>query len=140
MIRAPLRRVRLKAGSKRGWHQTKADPLLELWGQVVKTRDRHICQRCGKFGEGRGFHAAHIFSRGKPASRYELSNGVTLCAACHKWAHSETSRFHAWAAERIGIEAYQRLLVRSNLSGQKNDPVVVKAHLMARLREMEGET
>jgi hypothetical protein len=54
-----------------------------LWREAVFKRDEYVCQSCQKRG-GR-LHADHIKGWAlHPELRYELSNGRTLCVACHK--------------------------------------------------------
>jgi len=57
------------------------------WVKSVYTRDNYTCQHCGK--THCQVHAHHI----KPAKdfedlRYDLDNGICLCAECHKKEHS----------------------------------------------------
>lgn len=52
------------------------------WRTQVFVRDSFLCQECGAGGE---LHAHHIKSFAAfPESRFELSNGKTLCVPCHK--------------------------------------------------------
>lgn len=58
------------------------------WRNAVFERDNYACQRCQQLG-GR-LQAHHIRSWSKyPDLRYEVSNGITLCIACHKVANHE---------------------------------------------------
>jgi 5-methylcytosine-specific restriction endonuclease McrA len=52
------------------------------WRSAVFARDEYRCQACGS---GKNIQADHIqpFARFH-ALRYELSNGRTLCAPCHR--------------------------------------------------------
>lgn len=53
------------------------------WAKAVKRRDNYTCQRCGCHSK-RGMHAHHIWSFAEfPEKRYDIDNGVTLCAQCH---------------------------------------------------------
>ena len=53
-----------------------------IWRETVFKRDDWTCVWCGT--RGGKMHAHHVQSwRDYPKLRYEISNGVTLCAACH---------------------------------------------------------
>jgi len=91
----------------------KAD---RLWSEIIKARDGYRCRRCGRSHRGRGLQAAHIFTRARRSTRWELLNGVCLCTGCHMWAHRHPLEFHEWVKGVIGEEAYERLRLLSNLS------------------------
>ena len=56
------------------------------WRKGVFKRDDYTCQRCGK--RGVTLNAHHIKEYAKyPAMRYDIDNGITLCAKCHKKIH-----------------------------------------------------
>jgi hypothetical protein len=67
------------------------------WRTAVFTRDRYTCQACGKLGSSVRLEAHHLKSwHNYPELRYEISNGVTLCAQpCHKNANREQRRAEA---------------------------------------------
>lgn len=54
-----------------------------IWRTAVYERDNYTCQECGE--RGKKLQADHIkpFAHYKEL-RYELSNGRTLCVACHR--------------------------------------------------------
>jgi hypothetical protein len=58
--------------------------VYQQWRRAVLTRDRRTCRKCG-------CHATvvhHVVSiKDDPSLRLEISNGITLCAACHKAVH-----------------------------------------------------
>ena len=55
------------------------------WRSIVLDRDRHRCQECGSTSR---LHAHHIKQWALyPELRYDPSNGITLCAACHSRKH-----------------------------------------------------
>ena len=57
------------------------------WATAVISRDKATCQRCGAICVE--LHAHHIKSwRDHPKSRWNLDNGVTLCAHCHWHVHT----------------------------------------------------
>lgn len=56
------------------------------WVKNVMERDEWVCQCCGQYSGILDVH--HLFSyRHYPSLRTELSNGVTLCRACHNEFH-----------------------------------------------------
>jgi hypothetical protein len=67
--------------------EARKDTEYSEWRLSVFTRDKFICQHCG-YNKGKVLHAHHIipFSIDK-SLRTELSNGITLCAKCHKAEH-----------------------------------------------------
>jgi hypothetical protein len=76
----------------RAWKRAEAGDYFG-WRMRVLTRDGFCCQECGFVGgpKGRGLHAHHVQGFvDHPELRYELSNGVTLCKACHRALHSKT--------------------------------------------------
>jgi hypothetical protein len=60
------------------------------WAQRVISRDKATCRTCG--AKGVELHAHHIKEYAKhPAQRWQLSNGITLCAPCHWAVHSASN-------------------------------------------------
>ena len=56
------------------------------WRDAVYKRDNWTCQQCGQVG--RSLHAHHILSfETYPAKRFDINNGITLCASCHQKLH-----------------------------------------------------
>jgi 5-methylcytosine-specific restriction endonuclease McrA len=75
-------------GEKRGWitpinTRTRNSIKYSLWRKSVFERDNYTCQMCGKSGVK--LHADHIKSFAfHEESRFDISNGRTLCVECHK--------------------------------------------------------
>lgn len=77
-----------------------------LWSKAIRNRDEN-CQRCGSIGT---LQAAHIFSRGNLTTRWDKTNGTTLCYACHiHWAHRRPVEFTLWIVERLGEVPFNAL-------------------------------
>jgi 5-methylcytosine-specific restriction endonuclease McrA len=58
------------------------------WMNEVLTRDDHTCRYCGFRGTGRKIVAHHIIPfKKKSPSNFDVSNGITLCRACHCALH-----------------------------------------------------
>ncbi len=59
---------------------------LRLWRQAVLERDGHRCQHCGSIHAS--LHAHHISPWATDEERrFDVSNGLTLCADCHGKVH-----------------------------------------------------
>ena len=60
-----------------------------IWRSRVILRDNFECKHCGiKLENGAVLHAHHIKAwKDHPKLRFELDNGITLCAECHKNVH-----------------------------------------------------
>ena len=66
---------------------TRAGALAKQWAFDVKARDNFACVHCGD-DRGGNLHAHHIKAWAThPELRFELSNGVTVCDACHWLVH-----------------------------------------------------
>jgi hypothetical protein len=96
---------------------TAADRRRDIeWSRDVRERDGHRCRRCGRDGH---VEAAHIFPRRVRATRWDLNNGLTLCAGprgeetCHEWGHAHPREFLLWAAEQLGAERFGALRDRA---------------------------
>jgi hypothetical protein len=60
------------------------DKAHRAWRQAVLTRDAWQCQACGRVCSGlREAQADHVIPISQGGSRYDISNGQTLCIACH---------------------------------------------------------
>lgn len=68
--------------SRRDMHQQSQ------WREKVYARDRYTCQKCGD-NEGGNLNAHHIepHCRNKDLA-WDVNNGITLCAPCHRAFHS----------------------------------------------------
>ncbi len=71
---------------------------FKLWREAVFKRDDYTCQKCGI--RGGELHPHHVQSFAYyPELRFELSNGMTLCASCHR-------KTETWG-QRIKVNALQ---------------------------------
>ena len=58
----------------------------KAWRRAVFERDDFTCQTCGKRGIKLNAHHKKSYAW-YPELRYDISNGITLCEACHKSLH-----------------------------------------------------
>jgi len=65
------------------------------------------CERCGKT---ENLQCAHIVGRRALGLRWNLSNALCLCYACHiHWAHKEPLAFAEFVCEKKGQKVYALL-------------------------------
>ena len=132
----------------------KRTPLDALWSRYIRARDAFRCQwegcqpscegeqrttRCGRSyaKNSPGYHAAHVFSRGKGSTRHDPENGVGLCYPHHVHAdHNKKRCFYPWMRQRLGEERFNALHVRARTPA-KVDRGLIKLALERRVKELE---
>lgn len=57
------------------------------WKKKIFERDNYTCQHCGKAGGELNAHHIILFSVNKEL-RLDITNGITLCKACHRLEHN----------------------------------------------------
>lgn len=63
------------------------DPKHIEWAKKVKQRDKFTCQICGAYKVYLNAHHKNSFDI-FINQRFEISNGITLCAKCHDKFHN----------------------------------------------------
>jgi 5-methylcytosine-specific restriction endonuclease McrA len=67
--------------------KARASTTYKVWRKDVLKRDNHCCQKCGS---RLNLHVHHILPFSKyPELRFEITNGITLCAWCHIEEHRQ---------------------------------------------------
>lgn len=79
-----------KDGSSPERQRQYASAQWKVLIRSVYARDGYRCRRCNAPKKGqRGLHAHHVKPwAGNPQLRFDASNLITLCRACHEWVHS----------------------------------------------------
>ena len=90
--------------------------LDNLWSKLVKEKAHHICERCGK---RESLNSHHVFGRRSYSVRWDIDNGVCLCASCHRFssvfsAHETPTLFTEWVIKKRGRRWYTKLDKRHN--------------------------
>lgn len=88
---------------------------------MIRDRDFCTCQRCGAVhpSNSRGLHCAHMFGRGKYATRFDPENACALCYGCHRYLDTHPHEKREFFRKRLGDEAFEALEVRSNQRGKR---------------------
>ena len=97
-----------------------------LWSKYIKARAQGKCQRCGRYGNA--LEAAHIIPRRVLPTRFDVRNGVALCAAtCHRDFDSAASALLRiqLIIDWIGAQSYEEMLAlaRTRWSGDYDTPI-----------------
>jgi hypothetical protein len=93
-----------------------------LWSEVVRQRAGYCCERCGATSAESQLHAHHVYGRSNHRLRFEILNGVALCARCHRWTHDNPLSYATWFREhRLDDDAFLQAealkgLLKRNLS------------------------
>lgn len=68
---------------------TRLDRKYQQWRLAVYKRDNFTCPKCKQKG-GCNLHAHHISNfTDYPKIRFDIDNGITLCANCHRGFHRQ---------------------------------------------------
>ncbi len=91
--------------------------LLKEWRDKCLERDNYKCVYCGKT-ETLNVH--HILGRRARSTRYDIDNGITLCALHHTFgsqfsAHQTPTLFTEWLIKMHGQEWLDDLHKRFNI-------------------------
>lgn len=107
------------------WFRTKLRPVDKLYSQVIRTRDRMLCQynfRClpGTMGS----QVSHWRKRRKESVRCDLRNGDWVCGKCHYFVENDPNgqkTLDAWKWKQLGEKEYKAVLVAEQVIGKKDD-------------------
>ena len=75
--------------------------LDKLWSQKVKEDANFRCEICGKSGDTCQLHSHHIWGRRILSTRWDLDNGVCLCASHHTMGLQSAHESPAWFLKEI---------------------------------------
>jgi len=93
------------------------DQIDHLWSEAVKIKWGFKCAYCGKT---QYLQSHHIFSRGKANVRFDLDNGIALCAGHHTLndfsAHKSPKAFFEWLEDLVGKNKVNQIEYRSRIT------------------------
>ena len=87
--------------------------LDKKWSKKVKEIAKGKCEYCSSTHY---LNSHHIFSRKFLNTRFDINNGVCLCAAHHlPFAHHKSLEFSIWVISTRGDEWYDDLVIKSRV-------------------------
>jgi hypothetical protein len=109
----------------------------KLWSKVILARDKHKCQYCGR--EGNNPH--HIYTRSRLNTRFDLDNGICLCALHHTLsstfsAHTASKNWWPWLDQKKGKQWVDNLEHRSQMDGHGIDLKLIKLFLLQEFKKL----
>ena len=121
--------------------QTDLTPRVDkLWSELVKLRAGNKCEYCGST---KSLNSHHIFSKSNRSVRWNVDNGIALCALHHtlgnESAHKSPLSFGDWIKEKRGTEWYETLRNKSTkiVKQSRDEKMMVIALLQIMIKEME---
>ena len=115
--------------------QVKA--LDKLFSEVIRLRANGFCEHCGLWVGFDKIDPSHYLVRANKNLRWDEDNVFGLKHECHMYFDNHKSEFTSWVATRLGIEQFDRLVLKHNTI-QKLDYETIKEQLQTRLKELEG--
>jgi 5-methylcytosine-specific restriction endonuclease McrA len=81
-----------RGGVTSEYRRDRTSANYEEWRLAVFQRDSFACQHCGD-ARGRNLNAHHLKDfTNYPSLRFDVTNGITLCRACHARVHDAQPR------------------------------------------------
>lgn len=113
--------------------------LDELWSELVKIKAGYKCEYCGTDSH---LNSHHVFSRSNYSVRWDLLNGICLCAGHHTLnskfsAHKAPADFIEWYKGYVGEEYYDKLRLLAHSDGKllKHE----KSELLEKFKQFKNE-
>ncbi len=91
--------------------------LDDAWSKLVKLNAGLQCEYCGT--QVKQLHSHHIYTRSKKSTRWDVNNGLSLCAGHHVLsstfsAHKTPVEFTEWLYKYKGTEFVDLLRFKAN--------------------------
>lgn len=95
--------------------------LDDAWSLLVKLRVGRKCEYCGT--TTKQIHSHHIYSRSKKSTRWDILNGISLCAGHHVLsskfsAHKTPLEFVMWLTKYKGEDFMTLLMIKANATSK----------------------
>ena len=112
------------------------------WAKLVKLRAGMKCEYCGT--TTKQLHSHHIYTRSKKSTRWDVQNGICLCAGHHVLssafsAHKTPIEFTEWYYNYKGVDYVDRLRLKANSTSKlfKFEKELLLKNLTEQINEFE---
>jgi hypothetical protein len=95
------------------WGRGDKGIATQLHSKIIRAKGE--CEKCGEKQYDK-LQCAHIISRRYAHTRTDEANAFCLCAKCHYYFTVSPVEFAKFVFEKIGEEAYEDLLRKSQLT------------------------
>ena len=111
--------------------------------QIIKIRDEHRCQMCGKYVTGSDAHCSHVLAKSRGYFlRWNLLDMKLLCRRCHfdNW-HRNPTIGGVWFRDKFPARMKYLDNLKPNRLDKWNDAKLlgILAELQTKLNELKGE-
>jgi hypothetical protein len=116
----------------------KLDTLFSQYIRMRAIKSVHGCERCLAYKEdwNKGLQCAHMFSRVKRSTRFDIDNAAGLCAGCHRYLDDNAYDKVEWFKHRLGEKEFEYLTARATRP-TKIDMPMVTLFLKGKLEELK---
>lgn len=95
------------------WTYSQADLKF---GKMIRDRDEHTCQRCGREGQT---ECAHCFGRRKQTTRHDPRNACALCVRCHRYLDEHYDEKMQFFLDRLGPDEFEALRILAETTSKR---------------------
>lgn len=132
--RSTIKRSAFKSSIRTSSRARRERELDATAKRLIIALDGAWCRRCGV--SHRALECHHLITKRRKHLRYDPDNLVILCAECHDWWHSHSTRAERWewAASALPADRIARLERKKAILGvQTADLKMIEADLERRL-------
>ena len=114
--------------------------LDKLFSEFIRRRailEVGGCQRClTAKRDWKELQCAHFHGRVKASVRFDESNAIGICGACHIYFHSHPVEHTEWFVNHLGQEGYDLLKARARVPARYIDKEAIRLYLEAQIKEL----
>ena len=131
--------------------KVKLDSLDALFSEFIRKRailNVGGCERCLTpkydiqrddgtiFPAWKELQCAHFHGRTKASVRFDESNAIGICGACHIYFHSHPLEHVEWFKQKLGEQAFDLLNARARTLARYLDKELIRLYLQEKIKEV----
>lgn len=96
-----------------------------IYSKYLRKKRGYWCERCRTPYEGGiGLQVSHFYGRANESVRFDEENTDVLCVGCHQYFTANPGEYTDWKRARLGEQKYNRLVLRANATGKRDDKLM----------------